>query len=203
MASFIRCYEVAQETWLKFLSQNSPIVQLDWPLCGQEWYFTYIYMKSNGNHEKNGSPLDRSAFLEQRPNSPPLTHVSFTLKPPVREKQELIWVGRLGVFPETVIDPMVSHFSHGCHVTSCKYMWSITLDHRVASLRFHVKLGWFCVQLHYGTVLREKFSPSFLRNLVTANEWSHSVPKGIKVLSTYQQPEPDPQPQNGQYQVTI
>ena len=30
-------------------------------------------MKSNGNHEKNGSPLDRSAFLEQRPNSPPLT----------------------------------------------------------------------------------------------------------------------------------
>ena len=54
MASFIGCYEVAQETGLKFLSQNSPIVQLDWPLCGQEWYFTYIYMKSNGNHEKNG-----------------------------------------------------------------------------------------------------------------------------------------------------
>ena len=29
MASFIGCYEVAQETGLKFLSQNSPIVQLD------------------------------------------------------------------------------------------------------------------------------------------------------------------------------
>ena len=36
MASLIGCYEVAQETGLKFLSQNSPIVQLDWPLCGQE-----------------------------------------------------------------------------------------------------------------------------------------------------------------------
>ena len=29
MASFIGCYEVAQETGLKFLSQKSPIVQLD------------------------------------------------------------------------------------------------------------------------------------------------------------------------------
>ena len=29
MASFIGCYEVAQETGSKFLSQNGPIVQFD------------------------------------------------------------------------------------------------------------------------------------------------------------------------------
>ena len=106
MASFIGCYEVAQATGLKFLSQNSPIVQLDKPLCGQEWYFTYIYVKSNGNHEKNGSPLDRSPFLEKLPTSPPLTHLSF-LKPSVGEKQESRWVGR---DPATVNNSTSSRF---------------------------------------------------------------------------------------------
>ena len=63
-------------------------------------------MKSNGNHEKNGSPLDRSPFLEKHPTSPPLTHVSF-LKPSVREKQESRWVGR---DPATVNNSTSSRF---------------------------------------------------------------------------------------------
>ena len=116
MTSFIGCDEVAQETGSKFLSQNSPIVQFDaaptqsqvHPQTGrlQEWHFTYIYMKSNGSHEKNGSLLNQSPFLKKVPTCPPLTHVSFP-KSPVREKQELAWVGW---DPETVNNSTRSRF---------------------------------------------------------------------------------------------
>ena len=70
MTSLIGCYEVAQETGLKFLSQNSPIVQLDWPLCGQEWYFTYIYMKSNGNHKMANHWIDDRFWKNSQPPNP-------------------------------------------------------------------------------------------------------------------------------------
>ena len=43
----------------------------NWLLCGQEWYFTYIYVKSNGNHEKNGSLLDQSPFLKKSQRAHP------------------------------------------------------------------------------------------------------------------------------------
>ena len=72
---------------------------------------------------KNGTSFNYLQFLG--PTQPTPTQSCFSVTGDFG-KETWVRVGTLGLFSETVIDPIVSLFSHGCHLTSCKYMWNVT-----------------------------------------------------------------------------
>ena len=43
-------------------------------------------------------------------------------------------------------------------------------------------LGWCCVELHYGTVLRDDFWPSFPRSLVMSNKRNNGAPQNNPIV---------------------